>query len=112
MSFQKHLRLTAAAAFAAGPLFLAGCSDGVDHERAAALEQRGAELEDASISARVASAIIEEADLKDSEIHVDTYDHVVRLYGYVHSRAQAELAERVAESVPHVARVKNVLVVD
>jgi len=93
---------------------LSACSDGPspeDQRTAVRLEERSARLNDASISASVAAAILEEPSLKDSEIHVETYDNVVHLYGYVIDPGDAERAEKIALNVRDVRRVKDDLVV-
>src|SRR5438876_788667 len=49
------------------------------------LQAKGQSLEDESISAKVAAAILAEGALQDAEIHVRTLDNVVELVGYVAS---------------------------
>ena len=93
---------------------LSACSDGPspeDRRAAANLEERSARLNDASISASVAAAILQEPALKDAEIHVETYNNVVHLFGYVIDPSDAERAEKIALNVRDVRRVKDDLVV-
>jgi hyperosmotically inducible protein len=103
--------LFAGAAFAVLPL--AACSSGPTPEerRAAALEEKGETLEDAALSAKVGSAILEDKSLEGAEIHVETYNNVVRLHGFVLSQKDAERAEMIALGVQGVRRVKNDLYV-
>ena len=92
---------------------LASCESepAAEDHRAERLEERSEQLDDAAISARVAAAILEEQSLRDSEIHVETQNNIVHLYGYVRSGSDAERAERIALTVRDVRRVKDDLVV-
>ena len=99
---------------AALPLALAACSSGpTPYERAQAirLSERGDMLEDEAISSKVASAIIAEPRLRDSEIHVATFDNVVRLTGEVESGPDADRATDIAATVRGVRAVENRLVI-
>jgi len=82
-----------------------------DQARAARLEERSERLDDAAISSRVAAAILEDGSLKDSEIHVETVDNVVHLYGYVLRPDDAARADQIALNIRDVRRVKDDLVV-
>ncbi len=96
------------------PLALAACSSGpTPYERAQAirLAERGDMLEDEAISSRVASAIVAEPRLRDSEIHVATFDNVVRLTGEVQSGSDADRATDIATTVRGVRAVENRLVI-
>jgi hyperosmotically inducible protein len=92
---------------------LTACSSGPTREerRAAALEEKGETLEDAALSAKVGSAILEDKSLEGAEIHVETYNNVVRLHGFVLSQKDAQRAEMIALGVQGVRRVKNDLYV-
>ncbi len=93
---------------------LAACSSGpTPYERAQAerLADRGDMLEDEAISSKVAAAIIAEPRLRDAEIHVATFDNVVRLSGVVEDGRDADRAEDIAETVRGVRGVENKLVI-
>ena len=99
---------------AALPLALAACSSGptpYERAQAARLADRGDMLEDEAISSKVASAIIAEPRLRDSEIHVATFDNVVRLTGVVETGSDADRAEDIATTVRGVRGVENKLVI-
>jgi osmotically-inducible protein OsmY len=67
----------------------------------------GSYFDDASITARVKSAIYNEPSLKVTDISVKTEDKVVVLSGSVKSRAEAARAVQVARKVEGVKTVKN-----
>jgi len=92
---------------------LASCASApsLEDRRAARLEERGEQYTDAAISKRVAATIYEQVSLRDANIHVETYDNVVHLSGYVLSAGDAERAEKLALSIKDVRRVKDDLVV-
>ncbi len=93
---------------------LAACSSGptaYERAQAVALAERGDMLEDEAISSKVASAIVAEPRLRDSEIHVATFDNVVRLTGEVESGPDADRATDIAATVRGVRGVENRLVI-
>ena len=101
---------------------LGGCSqESADRaanavEKAPAQMERQAEraavaLDDASITAKIKSALIAEPGLKGLAIDVDTKQNVVTLNGTVASEAARSDAERVAKQVEGVTEVKNNLLV-
>jgi osmotically-inducible protein OsmY len=95
-------------------LTLAACSSEptmYERERVAVLEDRGNVLEDEAISSKVAAALLEEPRLRDSEIHVATFDNIVRLTGTVESNRDAVRAENIATTVRGVRGVDNGLVI-
>ena len=71
----------------------------------------GEEITDGWITSRVHSKYVGEDLLKDSDINVDTQDHVVILKGTVMSAAAKSRAEAQAKEVEGVRRVVNQLVV-
>lgn len=66
---------------------------------------------DAVITTKVKAKFVDETILKDSDISVDTDDHVVTLKGTVRSAAAKARAEEIARKTDGVKRVVNDLVV-
>jgi hyperosmotically inducible protein len=75
------------------------------------VEQAGAVMDDASITAKVKTALVAEPNLSGLAIDVDTSQNVVTLNGTVATDAAREQAERVAKGVEGVKEVKNNLMV-
>lgn len=71
----------------------------------------GTMLDDAVITAKVKTELINEKTVKARNIDVDTVAGVVVLSGYVDSQREADRAGLLAKSVPGVARVENELLV-
>ena len=69
----------------------------------------GKMFDDAAITAKVKTELINEKNVKARNIDVDTVAGVVVLSGYVDSQQEADMAGRLAKSVPGVVRVKNEL---
>lgn len=90
-----------AASIAASMLFALGCAS------TAKQESTGEYIDDATITAKVKTAIFNEPSLKVAQINVDTYKSVVQLSGFVNSSADMSKAASVARSVSGVASVKN-----
>lgn len=67
----------------------------------------GESVDDAVITARVKTNLVQDERLEAFEIDVDTYRGVVQLNGFVDSPENAERAEEVAEVVPGVVSVRN-----
>jgi hyperosmotically inducible protein len=90
-----------------------------DHAKARKVEaatQRAIEhpvdiLDDATVTAKVKTALIAEPGLKALEIDVDTRDNVVTLNGTVETAAIRADAERIALKTSGVKQVKNKLTV-
>lgn len=74
-------------------------------------EQAGAVMDDASITAKVKTALIADPELSGLAIDVDTSANVVTLNGNVASDAARANAERIAKAVEGVKEVKNNLMV-
>ena len=66
---------------------------------------------DASITSKIKADFVNEKTLKDSDIDVDTNEHVVTLKGTVASRAGKARAERIARTTKGVTKVVNTLTV-
>ncbi len=94
-------------------------SDVEDHAKARQVEaatQRavahpGDVLDDAAVTAKVKTALIEEPGLRSLEIDVDTHDNVVTLNGSAASPAIRDDAERIAQKVAGVKQVMNNLTI-
>lgn len=63
------------------------------------------------ITAKVKAALIQDPQIKNNSISVNTYHGQVQLSGYVDSKAEVKRAARIAASIPGVMRVKNNLTV-
>lgn len=70
-------------------------------------ESTGEYFSDATITAKVKAAILNEPDLKSTEINVETFKGVVQLSGFVSSQAAVQRAGEVARGVKGVKRVQN-----
>ena len=74
-------------------------------------ESAGEFLDDTVITAKVKTAIMQEASLKSSQISVKSYKDTVQLSGFVDSAHAVRRAGEVAGAVEGVASVKNDLIV-
>jgi hyperosmotically inducible protein len=100
---RKQMRNTGSTAVLLATLVLAtvtGCASG-DPRQA---EQQ---VDDASVTAGVKTAIAAEPALKGSEIQVDTQHGVVQLSGFVSSAEDVATAAAVARTVRGVQSVRN-----
>lgn len=70
-------------------------------------ETAGEYLDDATITARVKSALAAEPDVKAREVNVETFRNEVQLSGFVATRDEAAKAGRIAKQVPGVRAVRN-----
>jgi hyperosmotically inducible periplasmic protein len=84
---------------------MAGCSAMTGQESA------GQYVNDTTISTKVRTLLVKDQELKASQIHVNTMDHVVQLSGFVDSAYQKQRAEQVALGVDGVSEVKNDIIV-
>jgi hyperosmotically inducible periplasmic protein len=64
-------------------------------------------VDDNVLTARVKTALLQDAMVKGTEVQVETYRGVVQLSGFVDNTEQASRAVSLAEQVPGVASVKN-----
>jgi len=131
---KRHSMTVLAAALAGIALFGAGCSDRSSTETvgqkvdrttdkmaaatdkmAAATDQAtvkaAAAIDDATITAKVKTAVLAEPGLKTLQIDVDTKNGVVTLAGTVDTAALKERAAQVAQAVNGVRSVDNNLAV-
>ena len=67
----------------------------------------GEYVDDVAITTRVKAAILNDPDLRSSEISVETFRNVVQLSGFVSSQAEINAAVVLARSVAGVESVKN-----
>ena len=67
----------------------------------------GEYLDDVAITTRVKAAILNDPDLRSSEISVETFRNVVQLSGFVSSQAEINAAVELTRSVAGVRSVKN-----
>jgi osmotically-inducible protein OsmY len=80
---------------------LVGCASGPNKEGT------GEYVDDAVITTKVKAAIVNEPNLKSTEINVETYKGVVQLSGFVSSATGASRATELARGVKGVTSVKN-----
>ncbi len=76
-----------------------------------ASQTAGGAVDDSTVTAKVKSALIDDASTKAGDIKVETRGGVVQLSGYVSSQAQKDAATKVAQSVKGVKSVQNGLTV-
>lgn len=74
-------------------------------------ESTGAYVDDAAITSKVKTAILQDPTLKVMQISVKTYKNVVQLSGFVDTPQMVAQAGRVASNVNGVASVQNDLIV-
>lgn len=68
-------------------------------------------MDDAGITTKVKTAILNDHSLAPFQIHVETMQNVVQLSGFVDSTQHKAKAEQLAQQVKGVRSVKNNLVV-
>ena len=95
-------RLVLAAAFAVPAIAVtAGCASTPQHESA------GEYTDDAPLTAKVKTALLEDPGLKSLSVSVETYRGEVLLSGFVNSSEQIQKAVSTARGVSGVKSVKN-----
>lgn len=72
-------------------------------------ESTGQVLDNSAITAKVKAAIMQDADLKVLDIHVETYKYTVQLSGFVDSQSMVTRAGQIARNVEGVKVVQNEL---
>lgn len=98
----KPTRTVFAAAFAAATLaVLPACSTDGPHRSLTQTTQ------DASVSSRVKTALIESPDVKARDVNVDVVNGVVKLQGVVDNESQSRMAESIARNTSGVRAVQN-----
>ncbi|HZP87235.1 MAG TPA: BON domain-containing protein [Burkholderiales bacterium] len=67
----------------------------------------GRTVDDATITARVKTALLADKDVSGLDVKVDTYRGVVQLSGFVDNAEQAARAEQIAQGIGGVRSVRN-----
>jgi hyperosmotically inducible protein len=70
-------------------------------------ESTGQYIDDSAITAKVKTAFVRDPSVKALQIHVNTFQGVVQLSGFVDSQAEKARAAQVAEAVAGVRSVVN-----
>lgn len=70
-------------------------------------EGTGEYIDDSVITTKVKAAIINDQDLKATEINVETFKGVVQLSGFVSNQAHINKAVEIARGIKGVKSVKN-----
>ena len=71
----------------------------------------GTKIDDATVTARVKTALLADPDIKSFDISVVTFKGEVQLTGFVNSQAQIDLASQLASAAEGATSVKNELMV-
>jgi osmotically-inducible protein OsmY len=100
-SYPPILFLAATLMAGSGLLSVAGCAS------TETKSGTGEYIDDTVITTKVKAAILNDPDLKVSEINVETFKGVVQLSGFVSSQADIDRAVAVARDVGGVQSVKN-----
>jgi osmotically-inducible protein OsmY len=95
-SMKRRQFLVLAAAVAA-----AGCAGSRTRE------STGEYLDDASITAKVKTALLQDEVVKGLDIQVETFKRTVQLSGFVNAASEKQRAEAIARDVAGVRFVKN-----
>lgn len=93
--------LIAAASAAAVLTGVTGCAS------TATQESTGQYMDDTAITAKVKTAIFNDASLKSAEINVETFKGVVQLSGFVNSAADIQRAVQLVQGISGVRSVRN-----
>jgi osmotically-inducible protein OsmY len=89
-------------------LALGACSTPSDNQSAGSKETTGQYVDDATVTAKVKTAIASDVGVKAaSNVNVETYRGVVQLSGFADSEDQASKAVTAAKKVNGVRSVKN-----
>jgi osmotically-inducible protein OsmY len=86
---------------------MAGCSSFSGKKDTTSRESAGEYVDDATITTKVKAAIVNDPDVKATQVKVETYKGVVQLSGFVDSQANIDRAVEIARSVNGVKSVKN-----
>lgn len=108
MKHSKLLSLLLASAFVVG---CAGMGNQSGDKASSSQRSTGQVVDDATITAKVKSALLADSEISGLKIDVDTMQGKVRLKGEVKTLALRKKAESIARSVQGVQSVNNQLVV-
>jgi osmotically-inducible protein OsmY len=97
----KQLKLISVLFAAVALTAMAGCAS------TAKQESTGQYIDDTTITAKVKTAIFNDASLKSKEINVETFKGRVQLSGFVADAGDINRAAAVAQGVSGVTSVKN-----
>lgn len=101
MRAQRRFTAWLLAVLLAAPLLLAGCGKTI-----------GETIDDATITTRVKTSLLNDKEVSGMAIDVDTFRGVVTLSGRVKTRAEEQRAIALAQRVSGVSDVKSTLQVD
>lgn len=108
MKHSKLLSVLVASAFVAG---CAGTGSQSGDQKSSSQRSTGQVIDDATITAKVKSALMADSEISGLKIDVDTMQGKVRLKGEVKTLALRKKAESIAKGVEGVQSVNNQLVV-
>jgi osmotically-inducible protein OsmY len=108
MKTTKLLALLLSVAFVAG---CAGMGGNAGSDSGAPKRSTGQVIDDATITAKVKTALLADPEISGLKINVDTAQGTVRLKGEVKSMALRKKAEAAAKAVDGVKTVDNQLVI-
>ncbi len=74
-------------------------------------ETAGQYIDDATITTKVRTQLVQAQSLKAFDIHVETMQGTVQLSGFVDTRTQKDQAGKIAQAVPGVVGVQNNILV-
>lgn len=103
----SHTRRTFVTKAASAVMFTAALS-----LSAACGKSLGNTIDDATITGRVKTALLNDAEVAGLKIDVDTFKGLVTLSGAVKTQAEADKAIRIARDTPGVSDVKSTLQVN
>lgn len=102
----RSLAIIAVLVCTAGPIVgLSGCAGGP------LTKSTGEYIDDATLTAKVKAALLEDPSVSGLAVNVDTFKGVVQLNGFVDTAQQKSRAEHVARTIPGVTAVQNKLTV-
>ena len=86
-------------------LIMVGCASSPQHE------SFGQYMDSSTITTKVKTQLLADADIKSLPITVNTYKNTVQLSGFVNSKEQSRKAAAIAKNVVGVEQVDNNLIV-
>lgn len=107
LSYRKPPMKTSTQRFSALLLAAAALTSVMGCASTATQESTGQYMDDTAITAKVKSAIFNDASLKSAEINVETFKGVVQLSGFVNSAADIQHAAQLVQGISGVRSVRN-----